>query len=82
MTDMKTISLDEKAYQLLKRAKRPGESFSEVVRRIAKRRPPLVSFGGAWTEMPRETRDAIRGFMTAAKRLDVERRPSVPQKVS
>ena len=82
MADMKTISLDEKAYQLLRREKRPGESFSAVVRRIAKRRPPLASFGGAWTEMPRETREAIRGFMTAAERLDAEKGLAVPQNVS
>jgi predicted CopG family antitoxin len=29
----KTVTLDEEAYQLLKRAKKPRESFGDVVRR-------------------------------------------------
>lgn len=80
MTSMKTISLDERAYRLLKRAKRAGESFSDVVRRVAKRRPSLASFGGGWADMPRETREAIRSFTVAARRIDREKRPFVPQK--
>lgn len=34
----RTISLSEDAYQALAAAKRPGESFSDVVRRLARRR--------------------------------------------
>lgn len=82
MRNMKTISLDDKAYRMLKGAKRPGESFSDVVRRIARRRPSLASFGGAWAEMPSETREVIRSFMAAARRLDAERGPKVPGQVS
>lgn len=33
----KTISLSDEAYEDLKRAKRPGESFSDVARRLARR---------------------------------------------
>lgn len=34
----KTISLAEDAYEALLAAKRPGESFSDAVRRLARRR--------------------------------------------
>lgn len=40
----KTLGLDEKAYQLLKAAKRPGESFSDVVRR-------LLQPTGSWRDL-------------------------------
>ncbi len=32
----KTISLSDEAYELLSRAKRPGESFSDVASRLAR----------------------------------------------
>jgi predicted CopG family antitoxin len=39
----KTISLETDAYQLLKREKKPRESFSQVVRRMARERPALTA---------------------------------------
>jgi predicted CopG family antitoxin len=80
MTSTKTISLDEQAYNLLRKAKRPGESFSDVVKRIARPRPSLASFAGAWKDMPPETRKSIQRFRAEARRLDEEKRSLAPKR--
>jgi predicted CopG family antitoxin len=46
----KNVALAEDAYNLLARQKRPGESFSDVVRRIAGRPNPM-DYVGAWSDM-------------------------------
>ncbi len=48
--DVKTVALDPEAYNLLRRQKRRGESFSDVVKRIARNPRPLSDFAGAWKE--------------------------------
>jgi len=47
----KVISLSEEAYKVLKRLKRRGESFSDVVIKITKNMESrsLLEFAGAWT---------------------------------
>lgn len=49
---MKTVSLDDDAYDLLKGAKvRPTESFSEVVKRhFGARRGGIEATAGAWAD--------------------------------
>ncbi len=46
----KVISLSEKAYETLKGMKEPGESFSDVVLRVAKpkKKKSLLEFSGKW----------------------------------
>ena len=39
----KTISLEDSAYEKLRAAKRPGESFSDVIRRVLGGREPSFS---------------------------------------
>lgn len=46
--ETKTIALDREAYELLRRQKRKGESFSDTVKRIAREGRPLSGFSGAW----------------------------------
>ena len=49
-TMTKVISLSEKAYETLKGMKKPGESFSDVVLRVAqeKKKKSLLDFAGTW----------------------------------
>jgi predicted CopG family antitoxin len=51
-TGTTTVALDRPAYELLKRAKHSGESFSDVVKRLARPRRPITDFIGIWTEIP------------------------------
>ena len=46
----KIVSLSQKAYEALKRLKRDGESFSDVVSRLAGEEEPksLLLFAGKW----------------------------------
>ncbi len=46
----KVISLSNEAYKTLKESKKPGESFSDVVLRIAKKKKKksLLEFSGKW----------------------------------
>lgn len=46
--ETKTIALDREAYELLRRRKREGESFSDAIKRIAREGRPLSSFAGVW----------------------------------
>jgi len=47
----KVISLSEKAYEVLKKMKREGESFSDVVLRLSKKgsKRPLSAYAGRWS---------------------------------
>jgi predicted CopG family antitoxin len=46
----KVISLSKEAYETLKGMKKPGESFSDVVLRVAqpKKKKSLLEFSGKW----------------------------------
>jgi len=49
----KTISVSEDAYELLKKMKLKGESFTETIRRLAKRRR-LADCAGLWSDVSDE----------------------------
>ncbi len=46
---VKTLTITEEAYQLLSREKKGKESFSEVIKRLARERGQLRDSYGAWT---------------------------------
>ncbi len=66
----RTISLAEDAYQALAASKRPGESFSDVVRRLARRRS-LTDLVGV---VDRQAADAIARAIEANRRDRLARR--------
>jgi predicted CopG family antitoxin len=69
----KMVSLDTEAYELLKAKKRPGESFSEVVKRVAAPKRPLSDFIGIWKDMPKGELDEVNEIIKEGRRLDLER---------
>ncbi len=49
----KTLSVTKDVYDILKRMKLEGESFSDTIRRLA-RRGSLADCAGLWSDMPEE----------------------------
>jgi len=45
----KTLSVDEEAYELLKKEKGEDESFSDVIKKIAKEKS-LIEIAGIWED--------------------------------
>ena len=48
----KNISITEEAYNLMKRHKRHGESFSEVIREHFKKKNSILDYAGIWADVP------------------------------
>ena len=66
---MKTVTLSEDAYAALARLKKEGESFSDVVRRLARGSRSLLEFAGDWKDFPEEKMTAYLSFLKADDRL-------------
>lgn len=70
---VKTIALDQETYDLLERQKRKGETFNDLVRRLARRGRPLHEFAGIWKDMPKEDLHRIEEAIRRGRELDRER---------
>ncbi len=68
---VKTVTLSADAYAALAALKRPGESFSDVVRRITRKNRSLLDFAGAWKDVPEETMKEIEDFLRAGDELSM-----------
>lgn len=69
----KTVVLREEAYEFLRKEKRPGETFSDVVLRLRGTSRPLSSFAGAWKDMPRKDMAKIREAIRQGREGDRDR---------
>ena len=64
----KNISITEDVYEMLSRLRLDGESFSDAIRRLAKR-GRLVECAGLWAGLPAEEYEAIRAGALKARGL-------------
>lgn len=64
---IKNVALAEDAYNLLAAQKKPGESFSDVVRRLAGRPNPL-DYVGAWADIPEVEIRKLKADIKKARR--------------
>jgi len=68
-----TVALDGEAYAALRSLKGNGESFSDVVKRLAKPRRSILGFAGAWKELPLEDRKALDRYFAGLKAASKKR---------
>jgi predicted CopG family antitoxin len=66
----KTVVLREEAYEFLRKQKRPGDTFSDVVLRLRGATKPLTSFAGAWKEMPDAHFEEVKEIMRKGRELE------------
>jgi len=64
----KTISVSEDVYNLLRRNKLRGESFSSAIRRLAKGRR-ISDCAGLWSDLPDAEVEEIKAGILEAKQL-------------
>ncbi len=70
---VKTVTLTEDAYVALAGLKRGGESFSDVVRRLARGNKSLLEFAGAWKDVPRGKMKHFLDFIAKSDELSREK---------
>ena len=76
----KTVALDEEAYAALRRAKKPDESFSDVVKRVVVPRRPISDFVGIWKDMPAADFAAFEDWRVRSRAADLDRQRRLVRK--
>ena len=69
----KTINIMDDVYDLLSTLKRPGESFSDEIRRLAKEKGSLLDLAGAWSDMSDEEVKRIKDRISERRSYRRER---------
>ncbi len=69
----KTVALDPVAYEILKRAKHEGESFSDAVKNLAGKRKSILEFAGSWSDVPGGAWKAARAERRRADKTRAEK---------
>lgn len=67
----KTVTLGLEAYASLRNSRRPGETFSDTVKRLTGRKRSLPDFAGIWKDMPKEDFAKIQSFLAEGRRRDM-----------
>jgi predicted CopG family antitoxin len=70
---VRTVALDDEAYEMLRRQRRAGETFSEAVKRLSGRRRSILTFAGSWKDIPAEELERIRLFLSEGRQRDRKR---------
>jgi predicted CopG family antitoxin len=66
----KTVALDPEAYEMLRRNRRSGETFSDAVKRLSGRRRSILDFAGMWKDIPDADLERFRSFLEEGRRRD------------
>ena len=69
----KTVALDGEAYRVLAQRKRPSETFSDVVKRVARPRRPLTDFIGIWRDVPEKEFERFQEARRVMRAADLTR---------
>jgi len=69
----RTIAISDEVYEMLKKLKLPGESFSDVIKRLIKRGGRLSDIAGSGT-ITKEGWEELKKLREKRKKLDEERR--------
>jgi predicted CopG family antitoxin len=68
-----TVALDSEAYSALKSLKRNQESFSQLVKRLAKPKRSILEYAGAWKDVPADEWKELQGFYRKTREADRKR---------
>lgn len=69
----KTISLSDEAYKGLSREKLGGESFSGAILRLVAARGAVMSYAGAWNDLPEAEIKRMKSSIAEMRRSATDR---------